>query len=345
MRITLVLLLLHCFFETLPAQTPYTVVAVSGLKLRATPGQQGKVLALAPFGAQVSVANMEMNGDGMPFVKNARRDSVGVLNTVHFWNGEAMEIMNQPHIGYWWPVQYQGKTGYMFSGFLAGSEELQTRYDQVNDEWRVFRPGGTACAAAYPDLKNEYHWYGLFRQADGKYNLRAVRLQYKVGDYTEEDGSFDLIYRELLIHTDAEEQPLFVVGRKGKLSERRNIAGEEAYPVPGKPSIFLSGPDLHPDSALLHSYGVHIEKSLYQYFVSLDNGSTRQKLFWQKSERHTPLSPSELLWTGDLDGDGRRDYLFDADGEEGGNMLYLSSQAGPGELAGLVAVMWHWYCC
>lgn len=349
MKISTLLLLLLCIPLCLSAQFTYTVVAASGLKLRATPSQQGKVLAVAPFGAQVTVQNMQKKAHSN-VVPNARRDTIGTLRSVFVWNEDHVETQDQPHTGFWWPVRYQGKTGYMFSGFLVESVEPASIGKELNAEWRFMAPGGTICSSARPDMKHAFDWYGLYRQPDGKFALRAVRLVYKVADYTQEDGSYDLVDRELIILTDTEEQPLYIIGHKGKLAERTDISGAEAYSLPLKPSAFLATEEgrYFPDPVRMRSYGVLVEPSPDKYTHTLSllrEHDAPQQLFLKPSETYGGMSPSELLWTGDLDGDGRRDYLFDAAGEIGGLMLYLSSQAGKGEVAGLAAVMWHWYCC
>ena len=351
-RLPAAILLIFWFTSPLLAQLPYTVIAASGLKLRATPDPNGKVLAVAPFGAQV-IADTTVKQDNERFSiqPKARRDTIGIFNQYTAWNGTAMETYRQQHIGYWWSVRYKGKTGYMFSGFLANKEELGTDYyPDLNEQWRVMATGGNACASTHVDLKKAWFWYGLFRTSGGKYELRAVQLRYVVADYSYEQGHFDLLQRELIIlAADVAEQPLFLIGKREKWRERTDISGDEAYPVAGKVSKFLGQADT-PNAALLRSYGVIVEKSsdvhYPNYFLSLgDQQGKRQKLILHYPGRDYSQPPSELLWTGDLDGDGRNDYLLNAPGEIGANMLYLSTQAKKGEMAGLVAVMWHWYCC
>jgi hypothetical protein len=353
LRLSAAILLLCCFATPLFAQSPYTVVAASGLKLRATPDQNGKVLAIAPFGAQV-MADTTPKHDGyerFSIQPKARRDTIGIFNQYTAWNGTALETVRQLHTGYWWSVRYKGKAGYMFSGFLANKEELGTDYyPELNEQWRVMAPGGNACASTHVDLKKAWFWYGLFRTSGGKYALRAVQLRYVVADYTDEQGHFDLLQRELIIlAADVPEQPLFLIGKREPWTERSNISGDEAYPVVGKMSRFV-WKDGAPNAAMLRSYGVIVEKTADDRypsnFLSLgDQNGKRQKLTLHYPGQDYSQPPSELLWTGDLDGDGRNDYLFNAPGEIGAYMLYLSSQAKKGEIAGLVALMWHWYCC
>jgi hypothetical protein len=346
------ILLICWFFTPILAQLPYTVIASSGLKLRATPDQNGKVLAVAPFGAQVLVdTTVRHDNERISIQPKARRDTLGIFNQYTAWNGTAMESIRQMHIGYWWSVRYKGKRGYMFSGFLANKEELGTDYyPELNEQWRVMATGGNACASTHIDLKKSWFWYGLFRATSGKYELRGVQLRYVVADYSDEQGHYDLLHREVVIlAADVPEQPLFLIGNREKWAERADISGDEAYPVAGKGSTF-TGKDNTPNAALLRTYGVIVETApdarYPSPFLSLgDQKGNLQKLTLHYPGQDYSQPPGELLWVGDLDGDGRNDYLFNAPGEIGAYMLYLSTQARKGEMARLVAVMWHWYCC
>lgn len=336
----------------LTAQHECTVVAVSGLKLRATPSQQGKVLALAPFGAQVTVKNeltSRPNGDGSYYVPEARWDTIGILREYTYKDGAKEVNVKVPHTGYWLSVIYEGKTGYMFSGFLAAISTDQTDHPNLNETWRVQYPAGNACSSAFADVHGRWNWYGLFRQSDGKYALRAVRLQYAVADYSDENGYGGPIDREVITQVpDVPEQPLFLVGYTGKLKERSDISGDEAYAVEGK-SKFVDSNYL-PKEDLLRPYGITIRKNApvnewdYSVFATDDSGR-KQELGPPLREGQERLLPFELQWVGDLDGDGRYDYLCNMGDKYGGVVLYLSTQAKRGEIVGLVAVMWHWYCC
>lgn len=334
------------------AQSEYTVVSTTGLKMRAAPDGNSKVLAIAPFGTQVTVLiNLQDEGHRLPSPPQARRDTIGILRKAMRWNGHAMEAVQEPHVGYWWPVRYKGKTGYMFSGFLASKEELGADYyPHQNEQWRLQSPGGNACNSSHVDLKKEWQWYGLFRQSNGKFALRAVQLRYAVADYRDEQGNYEMLQRELIILVkDEPEEPLFLIGRREALPERADITGDEAYRVAGEMSGFLN-PDGSPNTGILKNYGVMVKSTTdvytpgYYMYMQDAAGKKQQPVLYFPGRDYT-CTPSELLWVGDLDGDGKRDYLFDVAGKMGANMLYLSSQAKPGEIAGLVAVLWHWYCC
>ena len=345
-----------CLLFSLPlvAQHECTIIASSGLKLRSTPDQRGKVLAVAPFGARVTVKNKSSsrpNGKGNYYVPEARRDTIGILREYTYHDGKKTVNVKEPHIGYWFSVEYDGKSGYMFSGFLMWNGLENERYANPNDTWRVQYAGGNAANSALPDLHKRWNWYGLFRQPDGKYALRAVQLQYAVADYRNENEEGGVLDTEILTQVvGVAEQPLFLIGHIGKLTERSNISGDYAYEKQGE-SKFMSGYTL-PKEDLLRPYDITIQKhsaeNEWDYSVFLSNASGKKqeiRLPNLKDSANERVSPFELQWVGDLDGDGRYDYLCNMGDKWGGIMLYLSSQAKSGEAAGLVAVLWHWSIC
>ena len=349
MRYFFTLLPLLLFLQSTAAQQTYTVIAVSGLTLRATPGKQGKALAVAPMGSKVAVLTDTQLRPGQG--QYVRRDTIGLLEEKLIRDGSAYVRIKTPHIGYWWQVRYKGKTGYMFSGFLAGGQELENHYSdaQVNDLWRLQAPGGNACASMEIDFQKKWNWYGLFRQENGQFSLQAVRLSYKTADYSDENGRYDMIHREVVVQAaDVPRQPLFLIGSRNTMTERADISGQYAYHNYGGMSVFLT-PDGQPDAQLLRAQGVLVKDAPDLpggHTLSLENPAGKpQELLLRYQERDYTQSPGELLWVGDLDNDGRRDYIFDSPGEIGAYMLYLSSRARSGEAAGLTALMWHWYCC
>ena len=205
------------------------------------------------------------------------------------------------------------------------------------------------CVAFRPDWKNEWNWYGIFQRKDGSFDLRSVTLTYKVADYSDQYGTYDLISRELIVQAANEpHQPLYLIGKKGPWTERSNIKGIEAYPVEGKISAF-NAPENEPYPDRLRQFGILVERTeeqspVNQFYLTAPSGK-RQKLTLHYPDTDYQQSPYELLWVGDLDGDGRYDYIFNVSGEIGAYMLYLTSHAKKGEVAGLVALLWHWYCC
>ena len=333
---TLFVFFLGLFCSPLFAQTPHTVIAVSGLKLRATPDRESRVLALAPFGAKVMVKNEYRptpDGKRQSYQPEARRDTIGILRE----NDSFGRKIQEPHIGYWLSVVYEGKSGYMFSGFLLPEQAREATPPYPNEDWRVQFATGNACSSASPDMEKHWNWYGLFRESDGKYALRSVRLQYAIADYTDEHGEAEIIDREVITQTPGVSgTSLFLVGYSGKLKERSGISGADLFRSQDDPKL--------QKLASLQPYGIAVQKNSpihdwdYTVFATSVSGK-KQKLGMPDMEG----SP-EVYWAGDLDGDGRYDYLCSEGDKFGGTTLYLSTLAKPDEMVGLAAVLYQWNC-
>jgi hypothetical protein len=78
-----------------------------------------------------------------------------------------------------------------------------------------------------------------------------------------------------------------------------------------------------------------LDRENSQIVLQLRSGPLRQQL-GTMAACQASLNTGYLLWAGDMDGDGRGDYLvkFPAFGQSGNVVLYLSSKAAPGELVG-----------
>ncbi len=95
MKKTIIMLVLgftcaSLYAYTGPIQSPQKVIAFSGLKLRAEPNMQGKVIKVIPFAQQVEIL-----------------DTITTVQSVEWLEGN------------WVMVQYEGRKGYVFDAFLT----------------------------------------------------------------------------------------------------------------------------------------------------------------------------------------------------------------------------------
>lgn len=330
MRLPLFLLCYLAFAPTMLAQETCVVVSNNGLKLRETPDRNGRVLAVAPFGAQVRVLKTQIKRDGQRFI--GQQDTIGDLNRCE-WG-------DTPHVGYWWKVRFASKTGYMFSGFLADSTLLglpPKRLQEISHDFRLRNTEGNGCSTNHPEFDPAWNWYGLFRAGDAKYSLKKVSVSYAVSDGTLPDGSsYDLVPKSLVTRIDADTCPMFLIGTRGTLPERVGFDGTELHET----QHLEDGWTFNPDVLKKHGLDWKLPSTSYEegtmYLVG-PNG-VRQEI-------EAKFRPNYIVWIGDLDGDGKRDYIFGRDSETGFRTLYLSSKAKKGEVARLVAALWSWYCC
>ena len=330
------------------SQKTYHVISDNGLKLRETPGKTGQVLAVVPFGAKVQVlVDPNAGDDEIEFDPPARRDTVGTLSARRFSDNPF------PHIGYWWNVQYAGKTGYMFSGFLADSELVSSVYPELNDQFRLRNTDGNAAASNNPEFDPDWYWYGLFREKDGRFDLKKVTPRYAVADYTDSQGNYEMIARELIIRTDPPRRPVWIIGSRKPWKEQPGIQGinvEEALQ-----ELYTDGGGAV-NPTFLKKYALEVEdqtvtrggysENIQAWYMTGKNGLRQMVAPLSIEYSYTMyLYPNALAWAGDLDGDGKLDYIFRADGEIGYYVLYLTTLAGKGEIARPAAVLWQWYGC
>ena len=331
MRTTFFLACCLAFAHAIAAQTTCFVISNNGLKLRETPDRNGRVLAVAPFGAKVKAlvkrtSHYEQSPLHDPL---ARRDTIGDLNRCG-WGGAF-------HVGYWWKVRFGGQTGYMFSGFLADSALLRLDFkDEISPDFRLRNTEGNGCSTNNPEFDPTWNWYGLFRLGAAKYSLKKVGVRYAVRDGSLPDGSLDgLVAKEIVTRMSTDTCPMFLLGTRGTLTERANIDGDE----PKASQLLEDGWMFKPD--VLKKHGLEWKPGTahdYGEMYLLGPNGVRQKI-------EAKFTPNYICWIGDLEGDGKRDYIFGRESETGFLTLYLSSKARKGEVARLVAALWHWYCC
>jgi hypothetical protein len=353
MKIATRLLLLATFAlptaGTLKAQYNAVVIATGGLKLRATPGQSGKTLALAPFGAKVQVLNRDKGEYGqVVYDPPARRDTIGTLYPPYHPGNERL------HIGYWLKVRYAGKTGYMFSGFLADADQLG-QYDkkELNNQFRLRTTEGNAGCSNDPVFDPGWHWYAVYETTLGKFNLKKIQPRYAVENYTDENGNYELYPSDVVITADSPEAPVFMIGTRTPWQERSDLPGFWWTTAPN--AQYLPDSDQF-NTDFLARYGVTAQyvtindddqhpRQITQWHLLGKNGERQEVGMLRVYEENSMWSPDHLVFAGDIDSDGKQDYVFASLGEMGYYVLYLSSLAQKGELVRPAAVLWTWYTC
>jgi len=210
---------------------------------------------------------------------------------------------------------------------------------QAESEYLLLLPGQTM---NIPEAKSGQRWLGLFREADG-YSLLLTRIDKKLvrADISDPpEGPFSL---QEISTPDAKVEPIFLI--KGPhLRERDSILvvhdkdlelgiGKHQFSSKGAPSLTFEvigkpGPD-RPD--IIENFELRL----------LGNG--KHTVTAQQLDHGIAYDPARLLWMGDLDCDGRLDFLMvTATSREGGGgapALYLSSAAEEGEIVHFVAVI------
>lgn len=302
---------------------PATVISTTGLSLRAGPGSSHKRIDTAPHGAKVTVLEqMESTIDSLPriYTKPSSDDASGAYHV--------------SRIGTWARVSYKGKIGYMLDIFLKSDAVWDTEEELVglNKDYLVLYPG-SGCQDNFV-YDPSFHWYGLYCTYDGQMaELRPV----KVSQWIQRSEIFTN-------HFYAEDMSdlLMIIGSREKLPERK--IGKAFNHGDFSPYVHgVKYDDMHDP---MDAVAFEVEQK------TMDEGYVKTLLYLPGSPRqllnpssYDYFSPNSLRFAGDIDGDGKQDYLIHWGESSGSIILYLSSEAGKGEQAKPVAGFYMGYCC
>lgn len=218
-------------------------------------------------------------------------------------------------LGDWVKVQYQKQEGYVFNAYLMEeySEEL---LHNVDSQYALSFPG-TNC---YDNVhRNEdIRWKGVYKDGD-MYEIRDVQLEYFMS-MLDMDPHYG-------VTTQSNDSLLFMLGAVGKKFKNGIIEGNfRGYEM---------GFDLSKDS--LTSESLTLQPMEDVVYITITEGDQQQKV-----KLHSSVF---VQWKGDLDGDGKNDYIFTIGEESRSTNLYLSSEAEEGQLVKLVASYYSGDCC
>lgn len=303
-----------------------TVIAKSGLNLRTMPQETGEVLQLIPFGAQVEILGEAHYGYEPAIASHTyfyldRNAKTGELEKLYY---------DVPLDGFWLKVRYEGQEGYAFSAYLHESMK-----DEPEDGVSLLFEGANINFYYNP----EWYWYALY--ADGKKQLlKEVKLDFfsLISDAT---GDAELHVKTNVIDKKA----IMIVGSNTPmpyeeingmvLSGTKNIYNYMEQTIDRS---ILQQANLKLN-ANMNEDGEHIFNAL-----SVKGGAGAQQIVstFDTCNFCAPL----LIWYGDIDGDGKTDYLISEVTHYGGPIkLYLSSLADKNKLLKEVATWFPPACC
>jgi len=313
-------------FTHLTAQNDFyrstNVISTTGLSLRAEPSLTSKRLDVAPYGAKVEVLGYKSFGF----------DTIGVKQ-FHQKNNITRTIQIS---GHWRKAKYKGQEGYMFSAYLS---ELYPEGDNfpVNRDFALLYPS-IWCDNNFV-FKPHWKWFGLYEKEGSEgYEWRKVNVSF----YNINEGG-DAMTSGFITTGEADQGMLFMMG---SMKDLRQIEVKGNWFQDWQGSFF----DYRNDTI--------INRSEYFKKWGLQTDSLRRDfvthLYLKKNGKSQLLNPSNwelssptyLKWVGDLDGDGKDDFLIDCGGDKSSHdILYLSTQADPGQLLKAVAAFFRGSCC
>lgn len=293
----------------------YTVIAPSGLSLRNDYGlEDTKKIDIIPFGTKITIK--------------------GDYNEIY--DEDMMETIDgRP--GYWFKTKYNGKEGYVFSGYLKYGD-LYLPSTEINKDYRVIFPGERCDAINYDP---ELNWYGLIYDTENRISkLQPIEVNF---DYSYDSMDMDMSYagigdfvnvgntqkKNFLLyigtrnpinvdHIDFEKSYFSEPNASGYVNwgrfvypyERLEIAKVNNFPY------YLTGHEI----ARSEENSVQVNRH-YKLYLSTNNYGieltrkdtvdvTRELHDYDFHAYHLPYRGIKVLWQGDLNADGFPDLIF-----------------------------------
>lgn len=313
------------------------VIAIGGLNLRSAPRQASLRIGSAPYGAYLEV--MES--------KESKDCNEGVLQPVTMsfsaFSDEIQDDRTYARNGCWVRVRYNNQVGYMLDSYLLNLEsESPTDIDVdslgLSAKYYLGFPGSN-CVVNTPSDDN-LNWYGIFQSRPTESaSVESIKLS-QFFHRGENDNHVTIASpsRELF----------FIIGSKKKLPANRPID----YFDRGA-TEFYAGDDfdgLRNNTVLEKQYGLKLVLPDAEQF---EDAWTAKPLTLTRNGKTQLLNPENLglqgpislIWAGDLDVDGKSDFVIQYGEKPGVMLLYLSSEAGKDELVRAVAAYMVTYCC
>lgn len=288
-----------------------TVIAVSGLSLRSAPSLDADRLSIIPYRKQVRI--LEQKSYGL--------DTVTTYHGTYRHNGQQWSY---PVKGHWRKVAYGDEQGYVMDAYLYHGHILKHQSQNLRG---IMYPQQDC---DYLHL-SDYQYFGLYQKENQQeFEWRKVQA---VSFYEPEgfDGTF-------IPHMHTLFQPLknlkFVIRDTTDWTGRK-VRGNFYY----DDSLAFFKVDqatqtLIPQVKQFEPFGIQLAPDISfnnwpEVPLNIQKDSITQRL---NIDQHKYLKPWSMRWYGDLDGDGKTDYIIRYGDHFANDILYLSTHAESGKL-------------
>lgn len=178
--------------------------------------------------------------------------------------------------------------------------------------------------------KSQFHWYGLYKRKTG-YELKKISISYFYDDYSKEGLTpFGTMTNDNIDLS-------LIIGSRLTMKEG-NVDGTD---FPDQNHNFKIATQNNYE--LLNKLSMELIDSPYDEYhpvLKLKRGTKEQILNIEDSPTLYSID-----WMGDLDRDGKPDYILNYGEKLTLTVLYLSSQASGAQIVKPVAVYYSGYCC
>jgi len=294
------------------------VIATTGLNLRSAPTLKSEKVGLVPFGKSVNIIGDQHFG----------KESLGKPYKIYHMEGTAFE----PEVdGYWIKAEYDGIEGYLFSAYL--DYDMQEENDVFNKDVSILFEG-VNCVPNF-NYNPYWNWYGLY-QENGSMVLKKVKVSFfRMAD---DIGGFG-------VATNVDQPSLFIIGSQ-KALPKSILEGQYFSPYEAKGSLynFSASGEINEELLATTSVEMFMSRSNDLNAILAINNEEGFRQILNPSQLHLAM-PMGIVWQGDIDGDGKEDYIIHYGEESSQTVLYLSSFAKKGQIVRPVAAWFSGYCC
>lgn len=297
------------------------IIALSGLRLRESPALDAKVITTIPLGAKVIRKKL-------------------IAQMTRMYDYPPAEWTKDSIPGNWELLEWNGISGYGFNAFIGNPPHP---FD--GDYYLMFEDNSGCSDDSYASLN--YYYYGLFINKDTTVSeLRSFKPTF----YTIHDD-----FSGTSIRVDDKQKTEFVMISKKPMSEGAIKTYKNFKPVYTKweKNQYLETPILNKVRIPASNWVLESKKG---YEALYKDDTTKYEcivlilfdLQTGTSQRIGAYQPPEdivITWCGDLDHDGKNDFIIKISSEESiGNLLFLSSNPGKGKLVRF-ACEYYWFDC
>lgn len=296
-----------------------TVIAVNGLNIRENPSKSSKIIDKIPFGYKIKYLSQYSFG-------------IDTIKDYSKLGGRYAREQDYKFIGKWAKINYNGKIGYVLDAYLFYDGQTNKVNREDNREYALLYSYNACYTNMYTPSK--FIWYGLFKDEKGIFLLKKVKINY----FSTENENFG--GKDLGVSVGNDKGLWVIIGSKKPMREGvRNCIDIDKM---------RENDDNILDKNKLKTFGIERlsdnpqDKNYYEFIVK--NGNKIQSLNTSvKGREYYPLTHIDFI--GDIDGDNKMDYILGSDGEEGYDILFLSSERRGNNIVEPVAYFYSFYCC
>jgi hypothetical protein len=294
-----------------------TVIAVGGLNIRAKPDKMSKVLGKIPFGGNVKYLSK------YAFATDTIRDYPQLYSQ---YKGAGDFLFT----GRWAKIKYKNIVGYVLDTYLYYDDQVDEALKMDSGNYAVLYPY-TAC---YTNMytPTEFHWYGMYKNKKSTFFFKKVKINY----FSKENDAFG--GKDFGVSAGNDQGLMVIVGSKKPMKEGPRNAVDIN-------EMRLENPNIEAQMKIYGIEKVYPQKNkpdLYEYVIKANNTSQQLALLIPNRKGY-PFTAIQFI--GDIDGDGKLDYILENEGEMGHKVLFLTSEKKGTDIVAPVAVCYTYYCC